>query len=58
MPGLGKTMLIRTFGEVMDLTFSRIQFTPDLMPADIVGTEILIDQALKMIANAPKPDQN
>jgi len=44
VPGLGKTMLIRTFGEVLDLTFSRIQFTPDLMPADIVGTEILIDQ--------------
>jgi MoxR-like ATPase len=44
VPGLGKTMLIRTFGEVMDLTFSRIQFTPDLMPADIVGTEILIDE--------------
>ncbi len=44
VPGLGKTILIRTFGEVLDLTFSRIQFTPDLMPADIVGTEILIDQ--------------
>jgi MoxR-like ATPase len=44
VPGLGKTMLIRTFGEVLALTFSRIQFTPDLMPADIVGTEILIDQ--------------
>ncbi len=44
VPGLGKTMLIRTFGEVLDLSFARIQFTPDLMPADIVGTEILIDQ--------------
>jgi len=44
VPGLGKTMLIRTFGEVLDLSFSRIQFTPDLMPADIVGTEILFDQ--------------
>jgi MoxR-like ATPase len=44
VPGLGKTMLIRTLGEVLELKFSRIQFTPDLMPADITGTEILIDQ--------------
>jgi MoxR-like ATPase len=44
VPGLGKTMLIRTLGEVLDLKFSRIQFTPDLMPADILGTEILSDQ--------------
>jgi len=43
VPGLGKTMLIRTLGEVLDLKFSRIQFTPDLMPADILGTEILTD---------------
>ena len=41
VPGLGKTMLIRTLAEVLDLKFSRIQFTPDLMPADIVGTDIL-----------------
>ena len=41
VPGLGKTMLIRTLGDVLDLHFSRIQFTPDLMPADIVGTDIL-----------------
>ena len=44
VPGLGKTMLIRTLGETLDLKFSRIQFTPDLMPADILGTEILTDQ--------------
>jgi MoxR-like ATPase len=44
VPGLGKTMLIRTLGEVLDLKFARIQFTPDLMPADILGTEILTDQ--------------
>jgi MoxR-like ATPase len=43
VPGLGKTMLIRTLGEVLDLKFSRIQFTPDLMPSDIIGTEILSD---------------
>jgi len=41
VPGLGKTMLIRTLAEVLDLKFSRIQFTPDLMPADIVGTNIM-----------------
>ncbi len=43
VPGLGKTMLIRTLNQVLDLKFSRIQFTPDLMPADITGTEILGD---------------
>jgi MoxR-like ATPase len=43
VPGLGKTMLIRTLGQALDLKFSRIQFTPDLMPADILGTEILVD---------------
>lgn len=41
VPGLGKTMLIKTLSDVLDLNFSRIQFTPDLMPADIVGTDIL-----------------
>jgi MoxR-like ATPase len=43
VPGLGKTMLIRTLGEVLDLQFSRIQFTPDLMPADITGTTVIGD---------------
>ena len=41
VPGLGKTMLVRTLARVLDLEFARIQFTPDLMPADIVGTDIL-----------------
>ena len=41
VPGLGKTMLVRTLGQVLSLAFSRIQFTPDLMPADIVGTNII-----------------
>ncbi len=45
VPGLGKTMLIRTLSNVLDLKFSRIQFTPDLMPADIVGTDIIEDSA-------------
>lgn len=41
VPGLGKTMLIRTLADVLDLKFARIQFTPDLMPADITGTDIM-----------------
>jgi MoxR-like ATPase len=41
VPGLGKTLLVRTLGDVLSLRFSRIQFTPDLMPADIVGTTIV-----------------
>ena len=45
VPGLGKTMLIRTIGDVIDCTFSRIQFTPDLMPADITGTNILVEES-------------
>ncbi|OGU62371.1 MAG: AAA family ATPase [Ignavibacteria bacterium RBG_13_36_8] len=41
VPGLAKTLLIKTLAEVLDLDFSRIQFTPDLMPSDITGTEII-----------------
>ena len=44
VPGLGKTMLVRTMAEVIDCAFNRIQFTPDLMPADIVGTNILVEE--------------
>ena len=40
-PGLGKTVLVKTLGKVLDLPFSRIQFTPDLMPVDIIGTDII-----------------
>ncbi len=43
VPGLGKTMLVRTMADVLELRFSRVQFTPDLMPADIVGTNILAE---------------
>ena len=43
VPGLGKTYLIRTLSEALSLNFSRIQFTPDLMPADIIGTDIVMD---------------
>jgi MoxR-like ATPase len=41
VPGLAKTLLIRTLAEVLDLSFSRVQFTPDLMPSDITGTEVI-----------------
>jgi MoxR-like ATPase len=41
VPGLGKTLLVRTLAQVLDLNFSRIQFTPDLMPSDIIGTNII-----------------
>jgi MoxR-like ATPase len=41
VPGLAKTLLVKTLAEILDLSFKRIQFTPDLMPADITGTEIL-----------------
>ena len=44
VPGLGKTMLVRTIADVIDCAFNRIQFTPDLMPADIVGTNILVEE--------------
>lgn len=44
MPGLGKTQLVKTIGKVLNLEFSRIQFTPDLMPADVVGTNIIVQE--------------
>jgi len=43
VPGIGKTLLVRTLAEVLDLEFRRIQFTPDLMPADIVGTNVIVE---------------
>jgi MoxR-like ATPase len=43
VPGLGKTMLVRTLAETINATFSRVQFTPDLMPADIVGTNVITE---------------
>src|SRR6266508_2094820 len=43
VPGLGKTMLVRTLARALDLNFSRVQFTPDLMPADILGTQVIVD---------------
>lgn len=44
MPGMGKTQLVKTIGKVLNLDFSRIQFTPDLMPADVVGTNIVVKE--------------
>jgi MoxR-like ATPase len=43
VPGLGKTLMVRSLGEILSLAFSRIQFTPDLMPADITGTNVLAE---------------
>jgi MoxR-like ATPase len=45
VPGLGKTLLVKTLSEGLELSFSRIQFTPDLMPADIVGTNIIVEDS-------------
>ncbi|MCM1063443.1 MAG: MoxR family ATPase [Eubacterium sp.] len=47
MPGLGKTMLVRTIGQVFLLSFKRIQFTPDLMPSDVTGTNIMVKDERK-----------
>ena len=49
-PGLAKTLLVRTISQLFDLEFRRVQFTPDLMPSDIIGTEILQeDEHLSLI---------
>jgi MoxR-like ATPase len=45
VPGLGKTLLVRTLADALDLSFSRVQFTPDLMPSDVTGTNIIVDGA-------------
>jgi MoxR-like ATPase len=45
VPGLGKTLIVRTLADALDLTFSRVQFTPDLMPSDVTGTNIIVDGA-------------
>ncbi len=44
VPGLGKTLMVRTLSDALDLDFNRVQFTPDLMPADILGTEVYVDE--------------
>lgn len=57
VPGLGKTRLVKTIGRVLDLEFSRIQFTPDLMPADVAGTNIITrsDDSSGMFRFQPGP---
>jgi MoxR-like ATPase len=57
VPGLGKTMLVRTLSEAIDCAFSRIQFTPDLMPADIVGTNLVVEdeEGRRMFQFEPGP---
>ena len=51
-PGLGKTLLVRTLAQCLDLRFSRIQFTPDLMPSDVVGTNVLVMDATQRAAGS------
>ena len=51
VPGLAKTLLVKTLAEVMDLSFKRIQFTPDLMPSDITGTELVEEDPLSKKRN-------
>ncbi len=53
VPGLAKTLLVNTIGEVLGLSYSRIQFTPDLMPSDIIGTEILDEHRKFKFINGP-----
>jgi MoxR-like ATPase len=57
VPGLGKTLLVRTLSQVLDLKFNRIQFTPDLMPADIIGTNIISEtpEGRRIITFQPGP---
>jgi MoxR-like ATPase len=43
VPGLGKTLLVKTLAETLELSFSRVQFTPDLMPADVIGTNMIVE---------------
>src|SRR6185295_3357581 len=52
-PGLGKTLLVRTLAQCLDLKFSRIQFTPDLMPSDIVGTNVLVMDPAQRASGSP-----
>jgi MoxR-like ATPase len=57
VPGLGKTLLVRTLSQVLDLTFNRIQFTPDLMPSDIIGTNIIseVSEGKRVFSFQPGP---
>jgi MoxR-like ATPase len=52
VPGLGKTLLVRTLAETLSLPFNRVQFTPDLMPSDILGTNIITENAVRVSERA------
>ena len=56
VPGLAKTLLVSSIAEVLDLRYRRIQFTPDLMPADITGTEVLEDGLRTQDVSRESPD--
>ena len=53
VPGLAKTLLVKTISEALGLNFSRIQFTPDLMPSDIIGADILDENRNFKFINGP-----
>src|SRR6266700_87828 len=57
VPGLGKTLLVRTLSQVLDLNFNRVQFTPDLMPSDIIGTNLITEtpEGKRMFSFQPGP---
>jgi len=50
VPGLAKTLMVRTLARVLDLSFSRVQFTPDLMPSDIIGTDVIEEGQSRRVA--------
>lgn len=57
VPGLGKTQLVKTISKVLSMEFSRIQFTPDLMPADVTGTNLIIKENDKNTFRFEKGDR-
>jgi MoxR-like ATPase len=54
VPGLAKTLMVSTLAQALDLTFKRIQFTPDLMPSDITGTEVIQDDPSAAVHPGPR----
>ena len=54
VPGLGKTLMVKSLSQALGLSFKRIQFTPDLMPSDIVGTQVLADGSGARTSNSSK----
>ena len=56
VPGLAKTLLVNSISDALGLSYNRVQFTPDLMPSDIIGTEILNDQRQFQLVKGPYPN--